>query len=199
MADGWYSVTPKLPPPEIAIMRTEGNALRIDSIASTPLICGMMISVMTRSVGLRASSASASVALSAVRTEYPARSSTYFTESRTSGSSSTTKICCIFTSHHRRREIVDHFQARDRREKYSKRGPHAEFRFNRDASTETLHDAMDHGQAQTCALSSGPRSKERLKYALNGSRVHSASRVANPELDARLRYPTDVGVILIAQ
>src|ERR1700678_1722357 len=132
-------------------MRTEGNALRIDSMTSTPLICGMMISVMTRSVGLRASSASASIALSAVRTEYPARSSTYFTESRTSGSSSTTKICCIFTSHHRHREIVNHFEARDRREKYSKRGPHAEFRFNRDASTETLYDAMDDGKAQTRA------------------------------------------------
>src|SRR6202522_1962869 len=112
-----------------------------------------MISVMTRSVGMRASSASASIALSAVRTEYPARSSTYFTESRTSGSSSTTKMRCIFTSHHRRREVVNHFEARDRREKYSKSAPLAEFRFNRNASTETLHDAMDHRKAQTCALS----------------------------------------------
>src|ERR1700679_3745654 len=159
----------------------------------------MMISVMTRSAGLHASSESASVALSAVRTKYPARSSTYFIESRTSGSSSTTRMLCIFTSHYRRRFIFNHFEASDSREKYSKRGPHANSRFNRDASTETLHDAMDHGKAQTCALSDGPRSKERLKYALNGSRVHSASRVANPELDARLRYPTDVGVILIAQ
>src|SRR5580700_10447012 len=111
----------------------------------------MMMSVMTRSVGVRASSASASMALSAVRTEYPARSSTYFTESRTSGSSSTTKMCCIFTSY--QREIVNHFEARDRREKYSKRRPYPEFRFNRDASTETLHNAMDHRKAQTCALS----------------------------------------------
>src|ERR1700691_5701790 len=169
-------------------MRTEGNALRIDSIAPTPLICGMMISVMTRSVGLRASSASASTALSAVRTEYPARSSTYFTASRTSGSSSTTKMFCIFTSHHRCRQIADHFEASDRREKYSKRGPHANFRFDRDASTETLHDAMDHRKPQTCALSNRPRGKERLEYSLNGRRVHSPSRVANPEFDPRLRY-----------
>src|ERR1700723_1942395 len=140
----------------------------------------MMISVMTRSVGLRASSANASIALSTVRTEYPARSSTYFTASRTSGSSSTTKMFCIFPSHHRRRQIANHFEAGDSREKYSKRGPHANFRFHTDASTETLYDPMDHRKAQTCALSNGPRGKERLKYTLNGSRVHSPSRVPNP-------------------
>src|SRR5208282_2839067 len=131
----------------------------------------MMISVMTRSVGLRASSANASIALSTVRTEYPARSSTYFTESRTSGSSSTIRMFCIFASHHRGRRFVNHFEASDSRQKYSKRGPHANFRFDRDASTETLYDAMDHRKPQTSALSNGPRGKERLKYALNGSRV----------------------------
>src|ERR1700685_906330 len=139
----------------------------------------MMMSVMTRSVGLRASSANASMALSTVRTEYPARSSTYFTESRTSGSSSTTKMFCIFAPP-RRRQIADHFEASDSREKYSKRGTRANFRFHRDASTETLYDAMDHRKAHTCALANGPRGKERLKYTLNGSRVHSPSRVANP-------------------
>src|SRR5580692_5975882 len=159
----------------------------------------MMISVMTRSVGVRASSASASIALSAVRTEYPARSSTYFTESRTSGSSSTTKMCCTFTSHHRRRWNANHFGASDSGEKYSKRRSHADFRFNRDGSTETLYDAMDHGKAQTCALSNGPRGKERLEYALNGSRVHSPSGVANPEFDVRLRDPTGRGMFSIAQ
>jgi hypothetical protein len=30
-------MSPKLPPPEIVIMRAEGNASRIDSIASTPI------------------------------------------------------------------------------------------------------------------------------------------------------------------
>src|ERR1700733_12912191 len=159
----------------------------------------MMISVMTRSVGLRASSASASMALSAVRTEYPARSSTYFTASRTSGSSSTTKMFCIFTSPPRRRQIADHFEASGRREKYSKRGPHANFRFDRDASTETLYDAMDDRKAQTCTLSNGPGGKERLKYALDGSRVHSPSGIADPEFDARLRYPAYAGMFLISQ
>src|SRR5580693_5323126 len=130
-------------------MRTDGNALRIDSIASTPLICGMMISVITRSVGWRASSANASMALSTVRTEYPARSSTYLTESRTSGSSSTTKMFCIFASRHRRRHFANHFVARDGREKYSKRGPHADLRVDGNASTEALYDAMDHGKPQT--------------------------------------------------
>src|SRR3984957_2856580 len=178
---------PKLPPPDIAMMRTAGNALRIDSIASTPLICGMMMSVMTRSVGLRASSASASIALSAVRTEYPARSSTYLTESRTSGSSSATKMFCIFGSHQGRRQIVKRFDASDSREKYSKRGSHSNLRVDGNASTETLYDAMDHGKAQTCALSNGTRGKEGLKYALNRGRVHSPSRVANPEFDARRR------------
>src|ERR1700689_4727090 len=166
-------------------MRTEGNALRIDLIASTPLICGMMISVMTRSVGLRASSANASIALSTVRTEYPARSSRCFTESRTSGSSSTTRMFCIFASHRQRCWIANHLDAGDDREKYSKRGPHANLRVYGNASTETLYDAMDHGEPQTCALPNGTRGKERLKYALNGSRVHSPSRVANPEFDAR--------------
>src|SRR5271163_3289510 len=103
----------------------------------------MMISVMTRSVGLRASSANASIALSTVRTEYPARSSTYFTESRTSGSSSTTKMFCIFASHHRRRHVVNRFDASDRREKYSKRGSDSDLRVDGNASTETLYDAMD--------------------------------------------------------
>src|ERR1700677_888833 len=159
----------------------------------------MMISVMTRSVGLRASSANASVALSAVRTKYPARSSTYFIESRTSGSSSTTRMLCIFTSHYRRLFIFNHFEASDSREKYSKRGPHANSRFNRDASTETLHDAMDHGKAQTCALSYRPRGKEWLKYALNGSRVHSPSGVSDPYFDARRRYRTHIGRLLISQ
>src|SRR5277367_4166544 len=130
------------------MMRTAGNALRIDSIASTPLTWGMTISVMTRSVGLRSSSASASNALSAVRTEYPARSSTYFTESRTSGSSSTTKIFCIFASHHRHRDLVNRFDASDSREKYSKRAPHANLRLHGNASTETLDDAMDHRKPQ---------------------------------------------------
>src|ERR1700691_2061621 len=180
-------------------MRTEGNALRIDSIAPTPLICGMMISVMTRSVGLRASSASASTALSAVRTEYPARSSTYFTESRTSGSSSTTKMLGIFASHHRCRDIADHFAASDNREKYSKCGSYADFRFNGDASTEALYDAMDHGKPQTRALSNRPRGKEWLKYALNGSRVHSPSRVANPEFNVGLRHGAYIGMLLISQ
>src|ERR1700728_704595 len=159
----------------------------------------MMISVITRSVGLRASSASASIALSAVRTEYPARSSTYFTESRTSGSSSTTRMFCIFASRHRLRQFANHFKASDGREKYSKRGPGADFRFDRNASTETLYDAMNHRKPQTCALSNGPGGKERLKYALNGSRVHSTSRVAHPEFDARLRYPALVGMFLISQ
>src|ERR1700684_3358855 len=109
----------------------------------------MMISVMTRSVGLRASSASASIALSAVRTEYPARSRTYFTESRTSGSSSTTRMFCILASHHRLRQLANHFEASDSRKKYSKRGPLADFRVDRDASTETLYDAMHYGKAQT--------------------------------------------------
>src|SRR5271155_6104406 len=109
----------------------------------------MMISVMTRSVGLRASSANASVALSAVRTEYPARSSTYFTASRTSGSSSTTKMFCIFASHHRRRHVVDRFDAGNSREKYSKRAPYADLRLDGNASTETLDDAMDHRKPQT--------------------------------------------------
>src|SRR5580698_2911068 len=145
----------------------------------------MMISVMTRSVGVRASSASASIALSAVRTEYPARSSTYFTESRTSGSSSTTRMFCIFASRHRRRHVVNRFDASDSREKYSKRRSHADLRVDGNASTETLHDAMNHGKAQTRALSDGTRGKEGLEYALNRGRVHSPSRVANPEFDAR--------------
>src|ERR1700689_87550 len=170
-------------------MRTDGNALRIDSIASTPLICGMMISVITRSVGWRASSVNASIALSTVRTEYPARSSTYLTESRTSGSSSPTKIFCIFASHHRRCHFANHFVARGSRKKYSKRGPDANLRLDRDAGTETLYDAMDHGKPQTGALPDGPRGKERLKYALTGSRVHSSPGVANPEFDSRPRYP----------
>src|ERR1700722_10472637 len=143
----------------------------------------MIISVMTRSAGLRASSASASIALSAVRTEYPARSSTYFTASRTSGSSSTTKMFCIFASHHQRRWVANCLQAGHRREKYSKRSPRADLRVDGNASTETLHDAMDHRKAQTCALSNRPRGKERLKYALNGGRVHSSPRVANPQFD----------------
>src|SRR5271156_1257892 len=145
----------------------------------------MMISVMTRSAGLLASSESASIALSAVRTEYPARSSTYFIESRTSGSSSTIKMLCMFTSPDRGRQIADHFDASDHREKYSKRGPHPDFRFDPDASTETLYDAMDHGEAQTRALPNGPRGKEGLEYALNGSRIHSPARVANREFDPR--------------
>src|ERR1700734_1138013 len=145
----------------------------------------MMISVMTRSVGLRASSASASIALSAVRTEYPARSSTCFTESRTSGSSSTTRMFCIFASRYQRPRIANYLEASDNREKYSKRGPHADLRVDGNASTETLYDAMDHRKPQTRALPNGTRGKERLKNALNGSRVHSPSRVANPEFDAR--------------
>src|SRR5580658_7832318 len=159
----------------------------------------MMISVITRSVGLRASSASASIALSAVRTEYPARSSTYFTESRTSGSSSTTRMFCILTSHHRLRQLANDFEASDSQEKYSKRGPHANFRFDRDASTETLDDAMDHGKPQSRAMTHGSRGKERLKYALNGSRVHSPPGVANPEFDARLRSAIYAGIFLISQ
>src|SRR6202789_504166 len=181
------------------MMRTAGNALRIDSIASTPLICGMMISVMTRSVGWRASSASASIALSAVRTEYPARSSTYFTESRTSGSSSTTNMFCIFASHHRRRHIANRCDASDNREKYSKRGSHSNLRVDGNASTETLYDAMDYGKAQTCALSNRTRGKEGLKYALNRSRVHSPSRVAHPEFDAQPQYARFVSMLLTSQ
>src|ERR1700691_3820166 len=159
----------------------------------------MMISVMTRSVGVRASSASASVALSAVRTEYPARSSTYFTESRTSGSSSTTKMFCMFASHHQSRWIGNCLEAGHSREKYSKRGPHANLRVDGNASTETLYDAMDHRKPQTRALSNGTRGKERLKYALNRSRVHSPSRVANPQFDAWPGYPRFVRVFLISQ
>src|ERR1700722_5045991 len=159
----------------------------------------MMISVMTRSVGMRASSASASIALSAVRPEYPARSSTYFTESRSSGSSSTTKMFCIFASLHRCRHFVKHFYASDSREKYSERGSHSNLRVDGNASTETLHDAMDHGKAQTCALSDGTRGEERLEYALNRSRVHSPSRVANPEFDARPRHAGFVGMLLTSE
>src|SRR6202034_4287778 len=69
----------------------------------------------------------------------------------------------------------------------------------RDASTETLYDAMDHGKPQTGALPDGPRGKERLKYALNGSRVHSSPGVANPEFDSRPRCPRFVVTFLISQ
>jgi hypothetical protein len=55
----------------------------------------------------------------------------------------------MFTSHHRRRESANHFEASDSGEKYSKRRPHANFRFDCDGSTEALYDAMDHGKAQT--------------------------------------------------
>src|ERR1700677_3364289 len=159
----------------------------------------MMISVMTRSAGLRASSASASIALSAVRTEYPARSSTNLTESRTSGSSSTTKMFCIFASPPPRPHIIDRFDASDSRKKYSKRASHPNLRVDGNASTETLYDAMDHGKTQTCALSDGSRGKEGLEYALNRGRVHSPPCVANPEFDARSRYAGFVGMLLTSQ
>src|SRR6202789_533121 len=159
----------------------------------------MMISVMTRSVGLRASSASASTALSAVRTEYPARSSTYFTASRTSGSSSTTRMFCIFASHHQRCWIADCLEAGHRREKYSKRSPHADLGVDGNASTETLYDPMDHRKPQTRTLPDGTRGKERLENALNRSRVHSPSRVANPQFDAWPRYSRFVGMFLVSQ
>jgi hypothetical protein len=55
----------------------------------------------------------------------------------------------MLTSHHRLRQVANHFEASDSQEKYSKRGPDANFRFDRDASTETLYDAMDHGKTQT--------------------------------------------------
>src|SRR5580704_15820905 len=58
---------------------------------------------------------------------------------------------------------------------------------------------MDDGEPKTCALSNGTCGKERLKYTLDGSRVHSSSRIANPEFNARLRYPTFVGMFLISQ
>src|ERR1700734_269788 len=95
--------------------------------------------------------------------------------------------------------VDDHFGAGNSREKYSKRGPHGNLRLDGNASTETLYDAMNHGEPQTCALPNGPRGKERLEYALNGCRVHSPSRVANPEFDARPCYPRIVVTFLISQ
>src|ERR1700733_12379948 len=175
---------PKLPPPEIAMIRTAGNSLRMHAIPSTPSIFGMMISVITTSAWERLSSTRASEASPAVRTEYPARVSTRSMASRTSSSSSTTRTFCIFASRDRHNEPRGSVFLQDRREKNPKRRPLARFGLHHDVSTEAFDDAMNHRQPESRADAHGTRGEERLEDAFGGRRVHAVPGVVDPELDA---------------
>src|SRR5258706_7022341 len=179
---------PKLPPPEIAMILTAGNSLRMHSIPSTPLIFGMMMSVITTSAWQRLSSASGSVASPAVRTEYPARVSTRSMASRTSSSSSTTRTLCIFAS----RDRLDGLHRPifwDCRKINSDRRPLARFGLDHDVSTEAFDDAMNDRQPEPRADTDGTCGEERLEYAFGGRRIHAMPGIAHPEFDACARAP----------
>ena len=81
--------------PEIATIFTPGKSRLISSIAVTPSMPGMMMSVITTSAGALRSCASPSSTLSAPRIEKPDRSSTRRIASRTLRSSSMTRTLCI--------------------------------------------------------------------------------------------------------
>src|ERR1700722_1173861 len=180
MAPGWELRGSKLPPPEIATIRTRGNSRTIRAMASTPLSFGMMMSVMTTSAGTRCSSSRASVALSTIRTEKPARSSTRLMPSRTSASSSITRTLGPI----RVQGFLGLRGLGDRRKQNSEGRPGPRGGLYRDASTKTFHNSMDHGTSKPRPLTDRPGREKRLEDALHRALLHAMSGIGHPEVDA---------------
>src|ERR1700722_6857981 len=180
MAAGWLPPESKLPPPEIAMIRTIGYFCTMSEIASTPLSFGMMMSVMTTSAGTRCSSRSASVALPMTRTEKPARSSTRLMPSRTSASSSITRTLGPI----RVQGFLGLRGLGDRRKQNSEGRPGPRGGLYRDASTKTFHNSMDHGTSKPRPLTDRPGREKRLEDALHRALLHAMSGIGHPEVDA---------------